>query len=101
MRLKKTVIVIAPPTILRFLPRDRLAESGYFLTGVKSLPEAVKLTETIVAHQILVDARVRDGTASIVAGLKAFPRTRNVGIRIGCDCTCWRQLEVALQGEEG
>src|SRR6266852_9794241 len=37
VHLTKTLLVIAPPSVLRELPRHCLAESGYFVAAVPSL----------------------------------------------------------------
>ena len=96
MHLTKTLLVIAPPSVLRELPRHCLAESGYFVAAVPSLEKAINVAETFASHQILVDARLLDNMSDVLEGLKASPWTQDIGVRVCGDCTSWRQLECLL-----
>ena len=97
MRLTKTLLVIAPPNVLRDLPHAHLLDSGYFVAGAATLGEAINVAGTFVSNQIVVDARALEDVSDILKGLKTSRWTMSTRVRICRDCTSWSQLEPLLK----
>ncbi len=100
MHVTRTIVVVAPPTLLPNLPRRQLAEYGYFLAGVASARQAIKAAEVFLAEQILVDSRVVARANDTIDELRSSPATRNAVIYVCDDCTSWSTVAEYLNGEQ-
>jgi hypothetical protein len=96
MLLTKTLVILAPPSALAHVPRHQLARSGFFVAGVGSSGQAIKVAETFAAQEILVDERMLDGGSEVLEELRASPWTKDVSVHICRDCTSLGQLGAVL-----